>query len=441
MIERFKAAWRELVKVQPIGEQKDFDVLGTRSVVWYGGSPFFLDSNKTKLDNNTIVQACLGWITRNFPEPPSCIETLNTTGKIEKNFDHPLIELLNRPDQGKMTSRRLWKATIGSRFLDGNAYWEIVDDRTGTPRELVHIPFNTITPMPVKGLGTLDHYEIKLLNGTVRTLDPDEVVHFADGIDDMNPLKGVSTLKSAMRLVMTDNEATAYSERVLRNLDSIGLMVSPVGDNTITEAEANLLRARIRQGNGKEAQGSTHIAGKEVKVEHLGIDPSKMMVRDLQRVPEERISAVFGVAAIVVGLGAGLDRSTFANMAEAREAATEQLLIPLWSETDDDLTIQLGSRFRLNPNEYVARDLSKVAILQEDENKRWDRLGKAYQTQGITRAEYREGIGFDVDQARDGGFYQDPVATAQDPKKQLEKEILEHSRERRRLFDSISDGD
>jgi len=440
MIERIKAAFDILRKGEPKQEEKGYtDIIGPRSVIWNNGSPYFLDSKTITLDNNSIIQACLGWITRNFPEPPSCIETLTQEGKVDRDFNHPLVALLNRPEQGKMTPRRLWKATIAARFLDGNAYWEIVKSRAGTPVELLYTPFRYVTPKPTKGTGELSHYEITLSDGRKRDVDPELMIHFADGIDEHDPhqLKGCSALKSAMRHVMTDNQLTAYAERVARNIDGIGLAIFPKGEAKIEDADRKLLTAKFKTEFGGENQGSTFVASREIGIEHIGISPEKMMTRDLQRIPEERISAIFGVAAIVAGLGAGLDRSTFANMAEAREAATEQLLIPLWAETGDDLTIQLGPWFGLAPNQQVARDLSKVAILQEDENKRADRLGKQYQQyQGIKLSEYREAMGYPVE-AGDDHYFIDPITTVDDPQKALKREIMEQSRNRRRIYDAI----
>lgn len=440
MANRFKAALDAFFKREVTASEKAaVDILGGRNVIWSGsGSPYFLDSKTTTLDNNTIVQACLGWITRNFPEPPSCIETITTEGKTEKDFEHPLVALLNRPEFGKMTSRRLWKATIGARFLDGNAYWEKSRAKTG-PQELLYVPFSAVTPKAFKGIGGLSHYEVTLRDGRKRTIEPEDMIHFADGVDEQDPdlLKGLSALKSALRMVMADNHATAYAERVLRNVDGIGLAIYPKGDGIIQEADQKFLAAKLKSQFGGEGQGSTFVAGREIGIEHIGISPEKMMTRDLQRIFEERISAICGLPAICAGLGAGLDRSTFANMAEAREAATEQLLIPLWTETGDDLTIQLGPDFALKPNQKVARDLTQVAILQEDENKRWERLGKAFLNQGITRSEFREGLGYAVDETRDGIFYQDPLASTEDPQKALKREIMAQSRERRRIYDTL----
>jgi hypothetical protein len=79
----------------------------------------------------------------------------------------------------------------------------------------------------------------------------------------------------------------------------------------------------------------------KTKVEQFGFSPEQLLLRELRRIPEERVTAVLGVPAIVAGLGAGLDRSTFTNMAEAREAAYESGIIPTQRIIAEDIRFQL----------------------------------------------------------------------------------------------------
>jgi HK97 family phage portal protein len=368
------------------------------TVRWYGGYPFYFQDKKANLDTNSIIQACMGWEARNFCEPPGALRTLSSKGTPDLTYDHPLVNLFLRPEpEGKMTGRRLLKALLASRRLDGNGYFDIIPDRTGKPAELRYIPYWAIEPIAAKGSGVLDHYEITLSDGTRQNRDPEAIFHTADGIDDRNPLKGCSALKSAMRFVMTDNEAAAAGQQIMSKLGVIGLFVSPKNGYKIeNKNNRDAFAAELNQRFAGEGKGGALVGSGEFDVTYLGVDASKLGFRDLHRIPEERITAIFGYAAIVIGLGAGLDRSTFANFAEAREAATEQTLVPLWAEIADEITVQLGPRFKLKPNESFTYDLKNVKILQEDEDKRWNRVGGAFEKGGITRAEYRTAIGYEA---------------------------------------------
>ena len=80
-----------------------------------------------------------------------------------------------------------------------------------------------------------------------------------------------------------------------------------------------------------------------MNVEVVSFSPDQMKLGELRRIPEERVSAVFGVPAILAGLGAGLDSATYNNTKELKEFFTEQKLVPMWRTVANELTHQLLS--------------------------------------------------------------------------------------------------
>ncbi|WP_206341757.1 phage portal protein [Streptomyces ureilyticus] len=64
----------------------------------------------------------------------------------------------------------------------------------------------------------------------------------------------------------------------------------------------------------------------DVKV--LGLNLDQLRFPDLRTISETRICAGFGVPPVLVGAKAGLDRSTFANYAEARRSFWEETIMP-----------------------------------------------------------------------------------------------------------------
>src|SRR5687767_8764875 len=65
---------------------------------------------------NSAVMACLGWITRVWPEAPLRIYTENAEGKREKVARHPLSELVRKPNPD-YSAGVLWSGTLTSLFL------------------------------------------------------------------------------------------------------------------------------------------------------------------------------------------------------------------------------------------------------------------------------------------------------------------------------------
>jgi len=108
------------------------------------------------------------------------------------------------------------------------------------------------------------------------------------------------------------------------------------------------------------------------------------------------VSAVLGIPAIVLGFGAGLERSTFANFKEAREAAYESYIVPLLRHLEEELTLQLLPDFTNDSTARVSHDLSSVRVLQEDQTALYTRLTIGVKGGWIKRSEARAAVGLPV---------------------------------------------
>jgi HK97 family phage portal protein len=315
--------------------------------------------------------------------------------------DHELTALIERPNQF-WSGELLWQATVLSLALSGNGYWVKVTDRQLRVIELWWAPSSLIEPRwPLDGSEFISHYEYKPGTQTI-TLKPSEVVHFRWGVDPENQRLGLSPLASVLREVYSDIEAAAFSAALLRNMGVPGLIISPDGDAVIGDDDMAAAEAAMEEKFTGSRRGKPLIAGAPTKVQQFGFSPEQMDLRSLRRLPEERVSAVLGVPAIVAGLGAGLDRSTFANMAEAREMAYESCIIPVQRLMASDLKNQLLEDFESDLKAVRCRfDLTEVRVLQEDENKKTERKLKELNGGAITLAEYRRETGRDAEDSYD----------------------------------------
>jgi hypothetical protein len=110
-----------------------------------------------------------------------------------------------------------------------------------------------------------------------------------------------------------------------------------------------------------------------------------------------------GIPAIVAGLGAGLDRSTFTNMGEAREAAYEAGIIPMQRILAEDIRFQLLPDFEpADPGQFrFGFDLSKVRVLQEDLTRQAQRHDVMIRGGWEKVSEGRRAMGLPVDESHD----------------------------------------
>jgi len=347
---------------------------------------------------SSTVMAPLMWIARVFPEAPPAIWTASE-GTEKQVHDHEMLRLLRRPNPYYGGSE-LWVATLIDYFVDGNSYWIKGRDRGGRVAELWWAPHWTMTP---KGTADsfLTHYEYRPGPEKLEVAVED-VVHFRYGLDADDPRRGRSPLKSVLREVFTDDEAANFTASLLRNMGVPGLLVSPDGAaGEISTEEAKEVKTYIKSAFSGERRGEPLVIGAPTKIQQFGFSPEQLNLKDLRRIPEERVSAVIGVPAVVAGLGAGLDRSTFTNFAEAREAGYEETIIPAQRVFGDHLWAQLLPDFERDEatlwSTRVGFDLAHVRVLQPDQDKMATRLNIGVSNGTVRRSEYRRAFGLPVE--------------------------------------------
>ena len=316
----------------------------------------------------------------------------------------PLGDLLARPNP-YFSLDTLLAYLVTSLHVDGNAYWRKL--RAGNPLRgnVVELwPISPIRMTPITRSESSDFisaYEYTASTGPPTQLDPANVVHVRYGLDDADHRVGMSPLKRLVREISSDDQATRYADRLLANLAINGLTLAFDKEApAITQATADELKARIQAAYGGDNAGGAAVLSPGATLTALGFSPEQMDMKTLHRVPEERISAVLGVPAIVAGLGAGLERSTYANVREAREMFTEAKMLPLWRLIASEITLQLVPDFVSEPSTIVDFDISDIRALADDENaaavgsRRWSRPASSRSTKrAASSASSREPLG------------------------------------------------
>lgn len=372
---------------------------------WLPGAQYDYEREAGTLWKNSIVLACLKWIETNFPEAPLVVYKKGAgTGQagLEPVDGHPMAELIRRPNPFYGPDL-LWAGTLLDLAF-GDAYWLKIRCATGEPVQLWWIPRTLIEPAwPEDGSEFISHY-VYTVNGKKVSVPTSEIVHFRDGVDPDNCRKGLGRLGSVTREVCTDNEAATLSAALSRNMGVPGVVISP---ESLPGGQSASIKSEVRQEMEAtwaekftgEGRGRPFISGLPMKVQPVGFSPADLAMDVMRRIPEERVSAVLGVPAIVAGLGAGLARSTFANYKEAREAAYENGIIPRQRLISLQLDVQLLPDFAAfmkggTQAHWTGFDLSNVRALQDDQDALFKRLTVAYQGGWILRSEARKKAGY-----------------------------------------------
>ncbi len=374
---------------------------------------------------SAIIMACVFWIMRTFPEAPLFLRQRNADGSKDDLFDHPMLTLLDAPNPF-YDGLLLQMATIADYTIDGNAYWRKIRSEAGRVVQLWWIPSTLIEPRwNFNNLEYITHYDYAP-GGFQEKVPPEDIVHFRNGLDPNNIRKGLAPLKSLFREIFTDDEAANMTAALLKNLGVPGIVISPKEGGTAFLPEvAKRIKERFKQETTGDRRGEPLVMSAATEVTQFGFNPKQMLLTELRRIPEERISGVLGVPAIVAGLGAGLARSTFANMHEAREMAYESNIIPSQRIFGSVIKRQLLTEFVDDLAGWlVAYDLSEVRVLQEDENKKAERVSKMVQGGYLTVANAQRETNTPVDETQN--IYLRPLQLIEVP---AGTKALQHSTE------------
>ena len=329
-------------------------------------------------------------------------------------------KLLRRPNPF-MTRHHAAGYIIYSTEINGTAYFWKRRSAAGRVVELWPLRPNLVTPLSGKELAPvqLDTINEGMPIGYDRVdadsfiagyryqpaglefiIAPSEIVKLYDLPDPVNPRVGAAPMATVLREVLADEEAGQFATALVKNMGVPGVIMSPMvpeGEGPDVE-EAEDMRDQFQDRFSGPNRGKPYIVtGGPMNVDVVSFTPEQMDFKSVRRVPEERISAVGDVPAILAGLGAGLDRSTYANWREARESMTEDSVIPLWVGFGIQWTEALRIDFAFTDDEEIRYDLSNVRSLQPDKTDAATRMNTAIAGGWAKVSEGRSELGLTVE--------------------------------------------
>jgi len=354
------------------------------------------------LDSN-VIMAPVMWIMRTFPDAVARVQRFDgeTWDWIER---HEVQRLIKKPNPW-YNGDALWQATTLSYTLNGNAYWQKVRNSFGQVVQLWYRPHWAIQPhSPPDGSVFIDYYNYDTGRG-IQRLDIRDVVHFRFGLDPRDQRLGFAPVRTVLREVMTDHEAARFSMRILENMGIPGIVVSPSVAPT-GEAfeprrdEVEALKEYLDVSFTGAGKGKALVFGQPTQVSQFGFNPTQLSLPDLRNAAEERVCAILGLPAAVVGFRSGMEQTKVgATMDALVKLAWKQCLFPMQRSLARQLDDQLLSDFvpDYEDRERVGFDVSDAVSLKEDAEELSTRTCREVET-GILRVDQAQAIlGLEVD--------------------------------------------
>ena len=347
---------------------------------------------------NGIVASAIDWYVRNYPQVTVKYYRPVDSQQAEPVEDHPVIALMAQPDPMVMGSL-FWSWVIQDYKLFGNTYLRKIRSTTrGVVTALQFLPQDMVRPVG-NGINPLTHY-VYTTDGRSFDIPVSDIIHIRYGREPSDIRLGRSPVTAVLREIATDNTASTTAWGLLANGAMPSLIVGPdAKDQTvdISMDDARQVKRQLHEDLSGDGSGGIVVMTGAYKMDRVSLTPSELALDSVRRVPEERICSALGLNPMVLGLGAGLERSTYSNYERAQQAAWEDGMVPLLRVLADAITADLLPEYpETQQGDFVQYDLEGVRALADDLSAEADRAEKLYKAGIIDRAEAKRIAGLEA---------------------------------------------
>jgi HK97 family phage portal protein len=347
---------------------------------------------------NGVVASAIDWYVRNYPQATPRYYRPIDSQQAEPVEDHPVIQLMAQPDPMIMGSL-FWGWVIQDFKLFGNTYLRKIRSSTrGTVTALQFLPQDMVRPVG-NGVNPLTHY-IYTTDGRSFDIPVSDIIHIRYGRDPSDIRIGRAPLTAVLREIATDNTASTTAYGLLANGAMPSLIVGPDAKETSVDMsmdDARQVKRQLHEDLTGDGSGGIVVMTGAYKMDRVSLTPSELALDSVRRVPEERICSALGINPMVLGLGSGLERSTYSNYERAQQAAWEDGMVPLLRTLADAITADLLPEYpETQQGDYVMYDLETVRALADDMQAEATRAERLYKAGIIDRAEAKRIAGLEA---------------------------------------------
>jgi HK97 family phage portal protein len=347
---------------------------------------------------NGVVASAIDWYVRNYPQATPRYYRPVDSQQAEPVEDHPVLQLMAQPDPMIMGSL-FWGWCIQDYKLFGNTYLRKIRSSTrGTVTALQFLPQDMVRPVG-NGVNPLTHY-VYTTDGRSFDIPVSDIIHIRYGRDPSDIRIGRAPLTAVLREIATDNTASTTAYGLLANGAMPSLIVGPDAKETSVDMsmdDARQVKRQLHEDLTGDGSGGIVVMTGAYKMDRVSLTPSELALDSVRRVPEERICSALGINPMVLGLGSGLERSTYSNYERAQQAAWEDGMVPLLRTLADAITADLLPEYpETQQGDYVMYDLETVRALADDMQAEAVRAEKLYKAGIIDRAEAKRIAGLEA---------------------------------------------
>jgi phage portal protein BeeE len=346
------------------------------------------------LRNVALVQAAVGWVSRNLYDARLRVVELGKDRKEVEIEDSEIADLFARPNP-YYSGQALSAGIALSWLMNSEAYLIKVRNRMGGVNELWYEPHWKIRPRWY-GSDFVSYYELER-DGIWTPIEVDDVIPIQNGVDPDTRRALLVTSAALFREYYTENQASHFMSLLLRN----GL-VPPIAvslgdkDNPLTDPDQfNLQKETLLRKVSGDSAGQPFITNKPINAQKLGFDYSSVGLKEVRQIPVNRFCAAMGISPISLHLDAG--DSTHANYNNVQgylKHDYRNYIVPLHKLIAAALDTHLLPEFGEAGKRKCAWDYTQTALMQTDATVDATVATLLYEKGVIKRSEARERVNY-----------------------------------------------
>lgn len=358
------------------------------------------------LDLNSLAMAVVNFTSSRIPEAKPVVVRTTKQGDEEKDYLHPLAQLIRRPNKHHIWANYAAACSM-SWWFSGNVYFYKSRSVTGEVQELWYLPHFLVQPRwPNDGRAPevpadqnndpfLSHYQYNPPGKEPVLYPASDIVHLKRGVNLNSPREGLGAFESLFKELYGDDKMALFTASIMANMGIQVPLISPADkDVTIGETKAKGMVEKWKAKTTGANAGEPVVLTEPIKVEKFGFTPSELDLSSLRMIPESRVCAVCQISPAALQLMIGLENGTsYASSEQARQQGYEEVIIPIQSVWAEEFTWQLLPDFKGSEGAEFAFDTSKVRVLEEDKDALVKRESEVFRSGATTIDQFFTAIG------------------------------------------------
>lgn len=382
---------------------------GSRRLTWFlpGQNYDYNPLIRAGLWRNATVAAGIDWMARNWNVANLQVVRIDDAGIETPVPLHPALALLRRPHP--QVGQTAFTGSVVRDLITRDSVWiEKVKNRLGEPTELRYWRPDRVGPLyPEDGSSYLSGWRYQI-NGQNYDVPVSRVIFVRRYINVDEDRFGWCPLQQSVREIAALNEVSTYMSSLLRNFAIPGLILTPKGEFTISDDDAEGVKTKINDMFGGENRGQTGVLTGPMDIEKVSFSPEELGLNEIPKQLRAAVLSTMGLNTDVLGMNTD-QQGAYGSYAEAIRAAYAQGLMPLQALWADELTHQLLVDFEdpediANGRIKFSWDYSPVEELDDREQVAANRAIRLFAAGVTTLDESRDIVGYGPAQTPDANL-------------------------------------